>query len=121
MKVEKVPESPRKTIKNGDGEVSEGDFGEDDAADDGDYEEDANATKPRPAKRARTSTATPKTTTRNSKGTHADWKRKYGINLPTQANWEEVRGRMSEARRDGYYPEPHKELEVGESYESEDE
>jgi hypothetical protein len=119
MRTEKVPESPRKTTKKGEVEVSEGDFRQDhDDADDGDYEEDTNTTTPRPAKRGRTSTATPKTTTRNSKGTYADWKRKYGKPLPPAASWTEVRARTSEGRRDGYYPEPHK--EVGESHQFDD-
>jgi hypothetical protein len=52
MKAEKVPESPPKTIKDDDREVDDGYLGEDDDADDGDFEEDASTMKLPPAKRA---------------------------------------------------------------------
>jgi hypothetical protein len=104
-----VFDSP-KTSKKHSSEVSERMFGadndDDNAADDEDYEENGRTTKPRPAKRARTSNMT-----KGSKGTYLDWKSKIDAKNrylpPPPANAAELRTRMAQARRDGYYLEPH--------------
>jgi hypothetical protein len=107
MKAEKVPESPLKTIKDDDREVDDGYLGEDDDADDGDFEEDASTMKLPPAKRARTSTKPkPKPKAKPKRKTYQMWiKKKYGNNPPPPvANIAELRRRFSQAVRDGYGP-----------------
>jgi hypothetical protein len=107
---EVVFDSPSKTSKKHSSEVSEGDFGADDddnaADDEEDYEENGSTTKPRPVKRARASTMA-----KGSKGTYLDWKSKMDAKNhhlpPPPANAAELRTRMAQARRDGYYLEPH--------------